>query len=75
MTEPVLPLPDVPLMIEDLPVRARQLADAGAHREAIEEILDHHNRVYRRFHIQIRGRMYIKSCSLGPPEPNKVTMS
>ena len=40
MTEPVLPLPDVPLMIEDLLVRARQLADAGAHREAIEEILD-----------------------------------
>ena len=41
MTGPVLPLPDVPLMMEDLLVRARQLADAGAHREAIEEILDH----------------------------------
>ena len=40
MTEPVLPLPDVPLMIEDLLVRAKQLADAGAHREAIDEILD-----------------------------------
>ena len=41
MTEPVLPLPDVPLIIEDLLVRARQLADAGAHRQAIAEILDH----------------------------------
>ena len=40
MTEPVLPLPDVPLMIEDLLVRAKQLADADARREAIEEILD-----------------------------------
>lgn len=40
MTEPVLPLPDVPLIIEGLLVRAKQLADAGAHREAIEEILD-----------------------------------
>jgi hypothetical protein len=40
VTEPVLPLPDVPLIIEDLLVRAKQLADAGAHREAIEEILD-----------------------------------
>ena len=41
MTDPVLPLPDLPLMIEDLLVRARQLADAGALREAIEAILDH----------------------------------
>ena len=41
MTEPVLPLPDVPLIVEDLLVRAKQLADAGARREAIEEILDH----------------------------------
>ncbi len=40
MTEPVLPLPDVPLIIEDLLVRAKQLADSGAHREAIEAILD-----------------------------------
>ena len=40
MTEPVLPLPDVPLIIEDLLVRAKQLADAGASREAIVEILD-----------------------------------
>ena len=41
MTELLLPLPDVPLIIEDLLVRAKQLADAGAYREAIEEILDH----------------------------------
>ena len=41
MTEPVLPLPDVPLIIEDLLAEAKQLADAGEHREAIEEILDH----------------------------------
>ena len=41
MTEPVLPRADVPLIIEDLLVRAKQLADAGAHRAAIEEILDH----------------------------------
>ncbi|MBK8463930.1 MAG: hypothetical protein IPL36_13230 [Nigerium sp.] len=40
MSEPVLPLPDVPLIIEDLLVRAKQLADAGAQREAIAEILD-----------------------------------
>jgi len=40
VTGPVLPLPDVPLIIEDLLVRAMQLADAGASREAIEEILD-----------------------------------
>ncbi|BEH01697.1 hypothetical protein brsh051_09780 [Brooklawnia propionicigenes] len=40
MTEPVLPLPDVPLIIDDLLVRAKQLADAGVRREAIEEILD-----------------------------------
>ena len=41
MTEPVRPLPDVPLIIEDLLVFAKQLADAGATREAIDEILDH----------------------------------
>ena len=40
MTEPVLPLPDVPLIIEDLLLQAERLADAGAHSEAIEEILD-----------------------------------
>ena len=41
MTEPALPLPDIPLIIEDLLVQAKQLADAGAPHEAIEEILDH----------------------------------
>ena len=40
MTEPVLPLPDIPLIIEDLIAQAKQLADAGAGREAIDEILD-----------------------------------
>lgn len=41
MTEPTLPLPDVPLIIEDLLAQAKQLADAGAPREAIDELLDH----------------------------------
>lgn len=41
MTELKLPLPDVPLIVEDLLVRANQMADAGAGREAIDEILDH----------------------------------
>lgn len=39
MTEPVRPLPDVPLIIEDLLLQAQQLADAGAPCEAIDEIL------------------------------------
>ena len=41
MIEFVIPLPDVPLIVEDLLIRAKQLADAGAATEAIEEILDH----------------------------------
>ena len=41
MTEPVLPLPDVPLIIEDLLLQAKQLADAGAVRDVIDELLDH----------------------------------
>ena len=41
VTEPVLPLADTPLIIEDLLVRAKQMADADAGREAIDEILDH----------------------------------
>ena len=41
MTEPVLPLPDVPLIIEDLLAQAKQLADAGEHRKAIDELLDY----------------------------------
>ena len=40
MTEPVLPLPDVPLIFEDLLLQADRLADAGADSEAIEEFLD-----------------------------------
>lgn len=41
MTECVLTLPDVPLIIEDLLVQAKQLADVGEHRKAIDELLDH----------------------------------
>lgn len=40
MTEPELPTPDVPLIIEDLLTQVRQLADYGAPPQAIEEILD-----------------------------------
>lgn len=40
MTGPALPTPDVPLILEDLLVRARQLADAGAAPELVEECLD-----------------------------------
>ena len=35
----MLPLPAVPLIIEDLLLQARQLADTDAPREAIDEIL------------------------------------
>lgn len=38
---PALPLPDVPLIIEDLLLQARKLADSGALYEAIEAVLDH----------------------------------
>lgn len=41
MSEPGLPLADVPLIVEDLLMRARQLADSGAPTEAVVEILDH----------------------------------
>ena len=41
MTEPELPLPDVPLIIEDLLAQAKQLADAGEPRIAIDKLLDH----------------------------------
>lgn len=41
MTDTALPLPDMPLIVEDLLVRAKRLADAGAPTEAIDEILDH----------------------------------
>lgn len=40
MTQPELPLPDVPLLVEDLLIEAKRLADAGAPTESIEEILD-----------------------------------
>jgi hypothetical protein len=36
-----LPLPDVPLIVEDLLMQARQLADADAPTDVVEEILDH----------------------------------
>ncbi|MFZ1913131.1 MAG: hypothetical protein WAU30_12320 [Propionicimonas sp.] len=40
MTQPQLPLPDVPLIVEDLLTEAKRLADAGAAPQEIEEILD-----------------------------------
>ena len=41
MSDPGLPLPDVPLIVEDLLMQASQLADVVALVEAVEEILDH----------------------------------
>jgi hypothetical protein len=41
VTEPELPLPDVPLIVEDLLLEAKRLAEAGAPTEVIEAILDH----------------------------------
>lgn len=41
MSDPELPLPDVPLIVEDLLMQARELAHSGAPTEAIEAILDH----------------------------------
>lgn len=41
VSEPELLLPDVPLIVEDLLLQARQLADAGAPTEAVKAILDH----------------------------------
>lgn len=41
MSGPALPLPDVPLIIEDLLLQARKLVDSGALYEAIEAVLDH----------------------------------
>ena len=41
MSEPELLLPDVPLIVEDLLLQARQLADSGAPTEAVRAILDH----------------------------------
>jgi hypothetical protein len=41
VSDPELPLPDVPLIVEDLLMQASQLAGAGAPNEALEEIFDH----------------------------------
>lgn len=41
MSDPELTLPDVPLIVEDLLLQAKRLADAGAPTGVIEEILDH----------------------------------
>ena len=41
LKEPQLPFPDVPLIVEDLLMQARQLAGTGATIEVVEEILDH----------------------------------
>lgn len=40
MIEPELRLPDVPLIVEDLLVRGKQLADSGGSVEVIKAILD-----------------------------------
>lgn len=41
MSDPELSLPDVPLIVEDLLVQAKRLADAGAPTAVVAEILDH----------------------------------
>jgi len=41
VSEPRSPLADVPLIVEDLLMRARQLTDTSATIEVVEEILDH----------------------------------
>ena len=41
MTDPKLPLPDVPLIVEGLLIEATQLADFGAPQVAVEAILDY----------------------------------
>lgn len=41
MSEPELRLPDVPLIVEGLLLEAKQLAEAGAPIETVEEILEH----------------------------------
>lgn len=41
VSEPALPLPDVPLIVEGLLMEAENLADYGAPTESVEAILDH----------------------------------
>lgn len=41
VSDPELPLPDVPLIVEDLLVQAKRLVDAGAPTAVVAEILDH----------------------------------
>lgn len=41
MSEPELPLPDEPLIVEDLLVQAKRLADSGAPNGAFAAILAH----------------------------------
>lgn len=41
VSDPECPLPDVPLIVEDLLMEAKQLADANARNDALEEILEH----------------------------------
>lgn len=41
VSEPELLLPDVPLIIEELLIQAKRLADYGAPTESVEAILDH----------------------------------
>ena len=41
VSDPELPLLDVPLIVEDLLMLARQLAETGAPTEVLEEILNH----------------------------------
>lgn len=40
MSQPQLPLPDAPLIVEDLLTEAKRLADAGAAPQEIQETLD-----------------------------------
>lgn len=39
--EPILALPDLPLIVEDLLIGAKQLVDSGAPNESVEALLDH----------------------------------
>lgn len=41
VSEAALPLPDVPLIVEEFLMHAKRLVAAGAPTEAIEDILDH----------------------------------